>query len=357
MSAKTLFVDLQGRQGEQVLYVRKILDVLRNASADQVEEIAEAIASHENLTCILIDAPLYDYLSESIITAIISNRRITRLSVFNITEANMPLIRRLLHEMTSLRRVVLPNPIPTSNEDEIFSALHTVTMLKELHVVFSRDDNESFEGSAKALIRYIRDSSSLTTLGFSFWTWTISLRSLFSCICEAIGECSSLRCLMMNQRFRSFDETVDLVGMAELLAPAIQKSLLLEEVRFLGSNTVLMDQICSTLESTVAVRNFDLTFCQVNNELLKLSRKWKKLLGDNLPLNNWPEILREADDWVEKSQSHYSTDVHYFLVREMCPLLLHNLPQNDEMIAGRLELTSGADLNVHGVCSKCCGVM
>jgi hypothetical protein len=289
----------------------------------RVENIADLIASSENLERVRVSESLHEDLKERILDAIISNPRVTILEINCGIRTPIPLVLQLLREMISLHSVEVYDLGSAPYMDKIFSALHTSTTLQNLAVRLTSEGNENVQATADSLCRYLGDDCALMQLELLLWNWDRSMESAFVSVCESIGKCSSLRCLTVVDQG---EEAVNMEqGVADAFASAIVNSSL-EDVCLEEFEESTMDRICEALSRTDAVKDFELTFCQVDDKHLKLSRKWKPFLGDNLPLSSWPHILKEAEDWVESSQSRHSTDIHYYLVRQMCPSLIRNLP-------------------------------
>lgn len=93
------------------------------------------------------------------------------------------------------------------------------------------------------------------------------------------------------------------------------------------------DQLHRVLSSTVAVKNFDLTFhvrSKTRSVSLILDRvsPWKEILPQDLPLALWPHVLAKANSWNQQTgfrYSHSSLDALFFLIREKNDVLLQNV--------------------------------
>jgi hypothetical protein len=88
----------------------------------------------------------------------------------------------------------------------------------------------------------------------------------------------------------------------------------LEDVHLFLAGEFTMDRVCEASSRTATVKDFDLTFCQVDDMHLKLGRKWKRLLGKNLPSG---EV---------KPEPPFGGHSLYYLVRQIYPLLVRNPP-------------------------------
>jgi hypothetical protein len=217
----------------------------------------------------------------------------------------------LVH-MTNLQKIVLygydhASFMSDQDWDLIYPLLLTSTSLQELRVTPYRFGNG--DRVMRALIRYL-GAASIRNLDFS--TGSSVSKAAFTSFCDVVAK-SSLQKLTLEEKLV---RTENVETAAESLARAISESSL-EKV------TIRSAYLRSALLRTTPVRDFDLAFSQggLFKDCLKINRKWKPLVGANIPLGLWPHIFEKSYTSPQSTRSHSPEDIIFFFLREKPDLL------------------------------------
>lgn len=295
------------------------------------ETVSSVLAANEGWKNLLLDIPLVrDGFEDRVIDALASAQQIGglySLEAFQGKDMQYLLQRAHPHASCLCHIAVIGTPLSTLEADSIFTLLQCSTRLQVLTIYLAQNYSE---GVLDALQGFLRNSASLRSLEVGWHSSTIP-EQRFKCVCEAVESSVSIKTLdILGNRLsgsKSAEET------ASFLARTLANSTSLREfqlTRTQDTSFLPADTIEKALLKTPAVRNLDLLFRTKSGEQgktrISLTRvwPWKRVLPLNIPLNLWPRILSNADQW-NKQTSHTSFDALFYLLKEKNDVLLQNV--------------------------------
>jgi hypothetical protein len=286
---------------------------------NRVGAIVQLIESINMKGLLLDEAPASEELGRRVSQAVLSNPHFTSIVFWpgdNVALRDLiPWVSchgtTLVH-MRSLVKVDITGAEHLSMMDWnfLFSLLRTSISLQELEIYFfGRNGRE--DAVVSAIARYLGGSfltnfkytnTSLPRVSFS--------EAAFASLCDGIAK-SSLRELTLTYFCLSHVETA-----AEFLARAISQSSL--------EHVDVKAQMLWALTRTKPVRDLNFAFSQSNEGNLIINRKWKPLLGADVPLGLWSHILKKAHTSPETS--HGTVGILFILLKEKCDLVPRSTP-------------------------------